>query len=146
MQKSLKQGFLDYCFTKMCKVTWKKHFLKDLDQIASLHEMDQRVGWSDFWKDFWTHVMCHVKEPQIQNFTLKCCFLTWCKTLWSGSLFTHFRGYFPGLGFRSFVHSLILLKSNELRGNEWSWAIRSGGSEEMSDSLIFSNYFFLNLK
>ena len=34
-----------------------------------------RIGWSDFWKKLDTfHIV-----PKFQNFTLKCCFLAWCR-------------------------------------------------------------------
>ena len=40
-------------------------------------------GWRDFWTKILTHVLLYqiVMGPQFQNFTLKCCFLTWCMGL-----------------------------------------------------------------
>ena len=37
------------------------------------------IGWSDFWKKNWAlGNLCQIiKGPQIQNFSLKCCLLTW---------------------------------------------------------------------
>ena len=57
-------------------------------QNAAQWEKFSRTGGEWFLKKKnWTYViMCQiVRGPQFQNFTLKCCFLTWCKA-WQGRI------------------------------------------------------------
>ena len=89
------------------------------------------LGWSYFWrKFFWTHVMLYhtVIGPQIQNFTLKCCFLTWCKASWKYDCYHKWA---------NFQQQILIFKVSV---NFWKWKLcQFLGLELIKIYLIGSN-------